>query len=231
MTTTHPHPFVAGPAGPVPDSLAGPDFRALVTETLATKAVRTFDIGVDLDGVVYDFVHALRTYIMTVTGRTAASMPDPTRWEFYLDWDLTLEEFLELFNAGVNAGHIFRVGRPLSGVVEGLKILLGDGHRIHIVTDRGRVGRPGLSEQHTRFFLDRNDVAFTSLTVDHDKTKVRTDVFIDDRPENYLALREAGVDAYLRSHRYNDHVPTPTGRRVHSFLEFTHGVLTAARAA
>lgn len=188
-------------------------------------AAPTLDIGVDLDGVCYDFAGAVRRHVLATTSRTHQSMPAPTTWHFYeTDWDMPLAEFIDHVNAGVAAGIIFGTGDPYPGVQAGLTELLARGHRIHIITDRGRSGPPGAGEALTRAWLAEHDLPYTTLTVSGDKTAVRTDVFIDDRPENYLALRGAGVDAFLRSHPYNAHVDTPPGRRVGTFADFTDAI-------
>jgi hypothetical protein len=197
-------------------------FAGLSDPTVSVlRPVRTLDIGVDLDGVVYDFARALRFYIHLTTGRPLADMPIPvSRWEFYEDWGYTLAEFLALFNAGVNSGVIFSVGRPFEGVGDGLRTLLADGHRIRIVTDRAANGNPGVAEAATRRYLVEHDLRYTSLTLSPDKTSVDTDVFIDDRDKNLWALRDHGTTIVVRDHAYNRHVDAITGRRVPDFATF-----------
>lgn len=191
----------------------------------ALSSGRRLRIGLDLDGVVYNFVAALRDYIVLTTGRAAASMPDALTWNFYCDqWGLTLKEFLTFMEEAVNAGYLFRTGVPMEGVIEGTAALIDAGHEIHIVTDRS-VGLPGLAAELTRAYLAEHAIAHTTLTIAADKTSVPTDVFIEDRPENYLSLRAAGVDAFLRSHPYNLHVATPAGRRVANFSEFVERIM------
>ena len=195
-----------------------------------TTPHRILDVGVDLDGVCYDFVDALRSWVATTTGRCPSTLPEPTCWDFPMaDWGMTVEEFLAHFHAGVAAEHIFAVGDPYPGVAAGLRALVGAGHRVHIVTDRS-VGLFGVGERLTRSWLARHDLAHTTLTISADKTSVRTDVFVEDRPKNYDQLVAAGVDVFLRDHPYNAHVTVPAGRRVAGFTEFAAAVL-AARGA
>ena len=201
-----------------------------VTHLPDPVGAHSLDIGFDLDGVMYDFVGALRSYISASTGRPAETMPDPTCWNFFADdWGMSLDQFLAACTAGVDAGVIFRVGDPYPGAAAGTAALLAAGHRVHIVTDRASMGAPGFAAQHTSQWLAQHNITFTSLTVTADKRSVHTDAFIEDRPENYLALREYGVDAFLRTHAYNEHVDTPPARRVADIDSFVAAVLSPSR--
>lgn len=174
-------------------------------------------VGVDLDGVCYDFADSLRTFLEG----THRKYPEPTRWEFYEDWGFTLPEFIELCHEGVNAGVIFTEGDPFPGTVEALTRLHSAGHTIHIVTDRS-FGSAGGSEAATRLWLDGHKIPFDSLTFTSDKTIVRADYFIDDKLQNYDELFAAGVEVYLFDRPWNQH-PTPRDR-VSSLAEFVEKV-------
>ena len=214
---------------PAPVSLLAQTVRSCAGKCRSDLASTSLDIGVDLDGVVYDFVQALRHYIHQVTGRPLASMGPATSWHFYADnWGLSLDQFLEFFHAGVAAGSIFATGVPFPGVVTGLRALLDAGHRVHVVTDRASMGPAGKAEQSTRAWLADAGVPYTTLTLTGDKTSVPTDVFIEDRPEFFTALSEAGVLTYLRSHTYNAHVQCSPCRRVPDFATFVARVLGAS---
>lgn len=237
-TTQRRHFFDPSKSGALslPTSLTGVEAGGLLKHgptSYARAATRhTFDIGIDLDGCCYDFVNALRMFIHVTTGRPLHTMPEPTTWNFFeTDWGITLQEFLDFHHAGVNAGYIFRFGKPLPGVVSGMRALLDAGHRLHIITARDGMGLPGAAEALTRNYLAEHGIAHTSLTLSHDKNVRNTDVFLDDSPANYVALHAAGRDVFLRDHAYNTHIDTPPGRRVPSFTHFVHGVMTLAMAA
>lgn len=174
-------------------------------------------VGIDLDGVCYDFAASFRRYLHEHEGFPCWWTPQATRWEFYEDWGFTLDEFLNLFNRGVDAGVIFAHGQPYANTQEAFKWIKAAGHTIHIVTDRS-MGRPGASEKATRVWLDKYDMPFDSLTFSADKTVVNLDVMVDDKPSNYEALRAAGVDARLLTRPWNQHVPD--ARRVRDLLHF-----------
>lgn len=160
-------------------------------------------VGIDLDGVCYDFAHSLRMYLDSLGG--LPDYPDPVRWEFYEDWGLDLTGFLQLCHDGVDAGVIFSYGEPHPGTAEAFAKIKAAGHTIHIVTDRS-FGKAGASEGATRAWLDIHELPFDSLTFSADKTVVNLDYMVDDKPENYAALKAAGVQVYLMDRPWNHHV-------------------------
>jgi FMN phosphatase YigB (HAD superfamily) len=184
-------------------------------------------VGVDLDGVLYDFVESLRSYILTKPTfgppLTAEQMPSPTSWEFYLtDWGIQTYLFLELCDKGVDAGYIFKTGEPMPGALRAMRELKAAGHGLHIITDRFF---GSLSEYNTRCWLAEHDVPFDTLTFSKDKTCVPTDMFIDDKPENVLALRAAGCHAFLlNAMGRKDQAGFEPAISVHNWHEFVQEV-------
>lgn len=175
-------------------------------------------VGIDLDGVVYDFAESLRNHLLVKDSwARAADYPPPTRWEFYEDWGYGLHEFVFECNRGVNAGIIFNTGKPFTGAAEAFERIRAAGHSIHIVTDR-TFGKPGQAALHTIAWLHRWDLHYDSITFASDKTIADVDVMVDDRPENFHALTKAGVDAWLLTRPWNQHVDT--NRRVLDLLHF-----------
>lgn len=187
---------------------------------MARSLVKTLDVGIDLDGVVYDFAASVRYWLWLSEGRPLGSMPDPTCWEFFSEqWGLSLDEFLSACDAGVDAGVIFRVGDPHPYSVATLQFLDQMGHRLHIVTDRTFGTR---SQQNTAEWLADNEIPYTSLTFSADKTCVPADIFIDDRPKNYDDLKAAGGNPVLMHRPWNQDHP---GRRVFGWHQFLDEVL------
>lgn len=179
-------------------------------------------VGIDLDGVCYDFAASLRRYLWGWHRFEESACPEPTRWEFYEDWGLSLKDFLRMCHEGVDAGVIFTWGNPFPGVTEALSALRRAGHTLHVVTDRS-FGSNGRSEAATRSWLDRHRLPFDSITFTSDKTVVRADYFIDDKIENYDALHAAGVEVYLFDRPWNQANGHPRDR-VSSFAEFVEKV-------
>lgn len=162
-------------------------------------------VGIDLDGVCYDFAASVREYLCNhVRTHDPEVCTDPERWEFYEDWGLDLDAFLDAFHAGVDAGVIFSHGDPHPNVAEAFAVLKGAGHSIHIITDRA-VGTPGASEAATAQWLHQHGLESDSLTFSPDKTIVAVDVMVEDKLSNYDALAVAGVDVYLLKREWNRH--------------------------
>lgn len=163
-------------------------------------------VGVDIDGVLYDFAGALRDYLHHIAGwdmlQVCHDHPEPERWEFYEDWGMTLHEFVQHCHNGVDAGWIFWKGRSFPGARAALQTLRDEGHTIVLITDR-HFGGPGQSELATRAWLAGKDMPYDELHVTADKTTVQVDFHIDDKWENYKAMRGAGVGAYLLRRPWN----------------------------
>lgn len=68
-------------------------------------------VGIDLDGVCYNFAASVSAYLDTLGG-LPGGYPEPRHWEFYEDWGLDLFGFLRVCHAGVDAGIIFSHGEP-----------------------------------------------------------------------------------------------------------------------
>ena len=178
-------------------------------------------IGVDLDGPSYSFYSAFAHWAHKTTGRPLDEMPPAKRYEFFEDWGFTLDEFLRLFEDGVNAGFIFLHGDPVPGALPAVEALKAAGHSIHIVTDRF-VGRR--SHANTEEWLARHKFPYDSLTFSADKTIVRTDAFIDDNPKNVLALRGAGCAAFMLELGRSDQSGFPPEWTVSNWEDFVDKV-------
>ena len=178
---------------------------------MAHKQLR---IGVDLDGVVYDFADSFRRYLIG-EGYRSSDLPDPWKWNTWECWGMSQEEWLDHFSAGVEAGVIFGTGEPFPGAVEALQRLWNSYHDIHIVTHR-TVHPDAIG--WTAKWLAEHDIPHTSLTFAKDKTVVPVDVFIEDNVENAFALSAAGTEAVLMDRPWNR--VAPGIRRVYSWAEF-----------
>ncbi|MFK5691265.1 hypothetical protein ACI3EY_16530 [Ornithinimicrobium sp. LYQ92] len=179
-------------------------------------------IGIDLDGVCYDFGSSVREYLVRENIRTHQDCPDPLRWEFYEDWGINLREFLDICHAGVDAGIIFTHGDPFPGTREAFERIKDAGHTIHIVTDRS-FGKAGASVAATGAWLHRHDLPFDSLTFSADKTVVKLDAMVDDKLTNFRDLDHAGVPTWLYDRPWN-HTPTEWLPRVATLNDYAEAV-------
>lgn len=162
-------------------------------------------VGLDCDGVMYDFVETLRQWIHHSTGRPLPELPPATCWHFYEHyWGYTTPEFLELFAAGVRAGVVFGDGAPYPGTAQALRRLSDGGHHLVVVTNRAIDGvDPEWSEQLTRDWVERWGLPVDDVVLSADKTVAGSDVFIEDHVDNYDALVHAGTRAVLFDRPWN----------------------------
>jgi hypothetical protein len=184
-------------------------------------------LGIDLDGVAYDFAASLRHWLVHHEGHDAERYPDPQTWDFYRDqWGMTLEEFTAHCDRGVDAGVIFVDGDPLPGTRDALRTLKRLGHTLHIVTNRS-FGRRSM--ENTAWWLHKHDIPYDTLHFAADKTSVRVDAFIEDNADNYLALTAAGVAAFLWDRPWNRQLPA--ARRITRWGMFVHHIEGLAAGA
>lgn len=180
-------------------------------------------IGVDLDGVLFDFAGSLRRYLISI-GRDDSTLCATKTWHFYEDWGYTLEEFIAHCDAGVDAGYVFS-GPARSRAAQSVQMLKDAGHSIHIITDRA-FGSPGASQLATRIWLANHSIPYDTLDFSADKTIVPTDLFIEDKLENYDALDATPCQPWLVNRAWN-HVPGGDDRRrLPDVYEFAQMVTT-----
>ena len=156
-------------------------------------------VGLDLDECLYPFVLTWRQWA-NVKVRPAEE------WAFYERDGYTTESYLNKFAQGVDAGIIFATGKPIWGAWEMVDRLHSAGHTIHLVTDRS-VGV--LSQANTEKWLRHWQFHYDSLTYAKNKTVVRTDAFLDDKPQNVDELRAVGCAAFLFDRGRTDQVGHP----------------------
>jgi hypothetical protein len=178
------------------------------------------DIGYDWDGVISSFHSSVNKWLKMNGYDLKASQ---TNWDFWTEWGWSNAKFHKFWVDGVRAGVIF-ASRPYQGAVEGINSVYDAGHKVHIITHRGWKKHPGLAEELTAKIADDIGLKYHSLTFSADKTCVKTDMMVDDKPENYEDLKKAGTDAYLLSRPWNKHIQGV--QRVRSAAEFSRIVLS-----
>ena len=178
------------------------------------------DVGIDMDGVMYDFANTFKSYC---ENRLLRTLPEPKHWEFYEDWGLDKETFYDwLTDATVNDSLFYR-GNAYDNTIAGWRKLKDMGMRIHVLTHRHieSVGQ-------TAEWLQEHGLIPDSMHFGFDKTLLEAIAIdqaaaIDDYTKYYDEYEQVGVKAFLRTHEWNkDH----HGRRVDDLLEFAYAVET-----
>lgn len=188
-------------------------------------------IGIDLDGVGYDFLQCLSDYAVA-NGFPMARVERWTGWMSTESWGMTHEQYLDMCNRAAEDGHLFTSLEPLPGFIEMLHALRERGHECHVITARD-FGADNAAGRNTRLWLERVQAPITSLTFSSDKTSVPMDAFIEDNLWNYDALEQAGCRSYLINRTWNQVEGGDDRRRVDSLDEFVQEMdrLAQSRAA
>lgn len=164
---------------------------------MSSRKTRRFRLGLDCDGVVYNFVDTLRNWIHLETGKPLEEMPDAETWNFFTDqWGLTFQEYKDLTISGIDAGVIFAKGKPIPGAIEAIHSLSHD-YEIILVTSRSGFGlRYEQCRENTLKWLADNKVWFDGVIFAEDKTNRGIDILLDDAPHqvgNAVAVDERVV--------------------------------------
>lgn len=187
-------------------------------------------IGIDSDGCidtfgdgVYDTLKAWGLGHLWKSGPTKKSI-----WNFYEEWEWTFAQFKTLVDWGVDHGYIFS-GHWREGAIEAIARINALGHKVVIITDRSWGTDPLNSQRNTVEAFERAGIEYDELIFSADKTIVPTDMFVEDRIENYDALVEAGVATYLINRPWNE-VPGGDARnRIDSITDFADEVERVTR--
>lgn len=161
-------------------------------------------VGFDLDGVLYDFGNSVRAYLDSI-GRPYGfkdDAPEPHHWDFYEYWGMDYAEFKSICNDGADAGFVF-CGETRPGAVETVKRVKDLGHEVIIITDRQFGTEPKISHDNTYNWLAQHEIPYDELHFSADKTSVPTDIFVEDKLENYDALILAGTPCFLINRAWN----------------------------
>lgn len=193
-----------------------------------------WDVGIDLDGCVYDFIDAIRKEVCLNYPHLDPSTPAES-WTFYERWGLSHDVFLNVYATSVKEGRVLWEGEPYPGTVEAWQRLADAGHRIHVITDRRPAGAVADAQRATISWLAQHGLNYSSITFSPDKTLIRhlashedRVVFVDDKAENFRALQSTGINAFLMDRPWNQHAEGPRVASLHDFAarvdQLTQGV-------
>lgn len=187
-----------------------------------SQPVRTLDIGVDLDGCLYDFAADFALLLELRTGRPATTLPAPDRWSFHHQWGLTDSQFTHLLRTGIIRRELFVTQPPDPAGLRVLRGLHAAGHRLHVVTSRAVPGAEAQATESTRRWLLEHRVPHHSLNVltgpkRHRAVQLGLDAAVDDAAHHYDELDDAGIEVHLLDRPWNR---AHRGRRVRSWSQF-----------
>lgn len=182
-------------------------------------------VGFDLDGVLYDFGNSVRRYLDSINRPYGwkDGADEPHTWNFFEYWGVTVEDFVQICHDGVDAGFIFS-GPARPNAVEAVERVARLGHEIIIITDRSFGSSPKNSENATTEWLAQHGIEYDELWFSPDKTVAQTDMFVEDKLQNYDALRNAGVDTYLITREWNKVPGGDARKRITDVLDYAEAV-------
>ena len=152
-------------------------------------------IGIDLDGVCFDFIGSYWRWIVEHEGFDPRLLTRPTSWDGHNYLGISLEDFLRHCQEGVDGRVIFCVGVPLPGSLEAVMMLKRQGHEIHFKTARNFGSR---DQENTYWWLDKYYFPYDSVTFCSDKTEgPEVDIYLDDKPDTVDLVLAAGTEAYV----------------------------------
>lgn len=166
-------------------------------------------IGLDLDGVVADFVGAANKWFKAQSGHPEEIPADC--WDWYLKYPGGVELGERLFVDAVNEGLYMRC-KPVPGALDGILMLVKAGHDVTFITYR----QGDTAEADTRAWLRRWHFGYLPVVFTKDKGSVEWELHLDDHPETVVDLRvRQGRSAVLFAQPWNvqlqNRVPTVRG--------------------
>jgi uncharacterized HAD superfamily protein len=170
------------------------------TDMVESSKMRHLRIGIDVDGVIVDYVTASLPLLSEICGRPVSYQ------DFYsrnVGEVLNIDEKKETyFWEQVICSDLLRFAPPIKGAIAGLSKL--DSHDIWIVT-----GRPTSMKSLTVSWLNENNIKYDRIVFDSDKTvgqlsvEQDCDVFVEDQLEVASVIAEAGIFTVLLDQPWN----------------------------
>ena len=187
-------------------------------------------VGFDLDGVLYDFGASVRRYMDSIGLNYGwkDDGPEPHTWNFYEYWGMDVKDFVQLCHDGADAGFIF-TGDARPGASAAVNIVKRMGHEVVIITDRSFGTSPSVSENHTRLWLAQHFIPYDELHFSADKTVVKTDIFVEDKLQNYDALEAAGTECWLITRPWNSEHGADNRKRINDVMDYPAKVANKSR--
>ena len=189
----------------------------------------TFVLGLDIDGVLGDYLLELRSHIGRAKSIDPSLLPEPSSWSLVESgWADSPEEFLQLHTQAVRDG-MLRSMPVFPGASEALWKLSDAGVYIRVVTHRFvSKGEHALTASDTVTWLDNHNIPYRGISFEGMKTDIGANVYIDDGPHNVTALRGIGKNVIVFDAPYNKELPGP---RVHNWGEAYDVIADFARQA
>jgi hypothetical protein len=176
--------------------------------------IQNFVLGVDLDGTCADFCSGLRPIAaewLNVPLESLTENPSHGLSEWHINDAPGGYEDLHKF--AVTQRELFKVLEPYDGAPLELRKLSKAGVRIRIITHRLYIKHfHQTAVQQTIEWLDYHDIPYWDLCFMKDKAAVGADLYVEDSPDNILALRADSHPTIVFVNPSNRHLDPPKAR-------------------
>jgi 5'(3')-deoxyribonucleotidase len=174
------------------------------------KDPSSFVLGVDLDGVVADFISGLRPIAAEWLGRRVEDLTPEVTFNFP-EWNLEpFGGYDALHRFAVKERDLFRNLPPVPEAPATLRKLAALGLRIRIITHRLYIEwfhRQAILQ--TVDWLETHGIPYWDICFMQQKSAVGADVYLEDNPANVADLRSRGCDVIVVGNSTNRHVSGP----------------------
>jgi len=173
------------------------------------------DVAIDIDGVMYPFTMAFKQYCQVRMQKF--DLPDPTHWEFYEDWGMSVDQFNEWLEDATISDKVFSWMPPISGTSTAWEMLRRQGIKIHVITHR-----IPLAWEQTVQWLYKHDLIPDSLHFTMHKSLIthvasKRGALIDDNVDQYLTAVDNGIHAFLYDQPWNQGINANRVINLHDF--------------
>jgi len=155
-------------------------------------------IGIDIDGVIVDYVNMILPLLSEVCNRPV-SYQDLSCWDIGEALDIT-EETVEYIWQQVFDSDMLLNAKPIKGAIDSMSALAR--HDIWIITSR-----PPAMQEITVSWLDNWSVRYDHIVFENEKHAISSrnniNIFIEDSLEQACAIAEAGINALLYDQPWN----------------------------
>jgi hypothetical protein len=182
------------------------------------------DVGIDIDGVMYDFASVFHEFVQNRSGIT---LPAPKTWDFYKQWGMSDKDFETLLAEGTEKMRIFDSVAPMENTIEGWNLLKAHGIKIHVLTHRGHLAYAQTVQWLTKYGLIPDSLHFVNNKTILNIIATDECAAIDDYPLYYDQYEKANILSFLRTQPWNGE---KYARRVDDLLEFAESIVAINNA-
>jgi 5'(3')-deoxyribonucleotidase len=172
-----------------------------------------FVFGVDLDGVVADFIQGLKPIAAEWLGAAVNSLTNDVSYGFK-EWNIGGDEaYNDLHRFALKERALFANLPLIEGAAPALRRLSTLGIRIRIITHRLYI--PWFHRQaviQTLEWLEKHGIPYWDLCFMAAKSSVDADAYVEDSPRNIEALRDAGKHVIVFQNSTNRDMPPPSAK-------------------